>query len=160
MGIQIVMGVMMLCFFGTAPCSLIVLPVNRVLVANMPAANIMDYLPVVNIPTFAMCTSMANPATASATSAARAGLYTSAITSSTIAAQRSIKIFQDMVVAISLPLVPIRARFSGLTASSSMAAAILSTSTIAKSVVANSGLKVAAIGTLRTAFPPYSAGQP
>lgn len=60
----------MLCSFGTAPCSLVVLPANRTLSAKMPAANIMDYKPVVNLPTFAMCTSMANPATAAATSAA------------------------------------------------------------------------------------------
>jgi hypothetical protein len=70
MGIQVVMGAMMLCTFGTAPCSLIVLPTNKVMAANMPAANIMDYKPVVNIPSFVMCTSMSNPATASATSAA------------------------------------------------------------------------------------------
>jgi len=70
MGFQVVMGAMMMCSFGTAPCSLIVLPTNKTLVGNMPAANIMDYKPVVNIPTFAMCTSMSNPATASATSAA------------------------------------------------------------------------------------------
>ena len=70
MGVQTVMGAMMLCSFGTAPCSLVVLPANRTLSVKMPAANIMDYKPVVNLPTFAMCTSMANPATASATSAA------------------------------------------------------------------------------------------
>jgi hypothetical protein len=70
MGFQVVTGALMLCSFGAAPCSLIVLPTNKVLASFLPAANIMDYKPVVNIPTFAMCTSMANPATASATSAA------------------------------------------------------------------------------------------
>lgn len=57
------MGAMCLCSFGTAPCSLLVLPANRTLSANMPAANIMDNKPVVNLPTFAMCNSVANPAT-------------------------------------------------------------------------------------------------
>ena len=70
MGFQVVNGAMMLCSFGTAPGSLIVLPANRVMAANMPAANIMDYKPYVNIPGFVMCISMANPAVASATAAA------------------------------------------------------------------------------------------
>jgi len=63
MGVQTVMGAMCLCSFGTAPCSLLVLPANRTLSAKMPAANIMDNKPVVNLPTFAMCNSVANPAT-------------------------------------------------------------------------------------------------
>ncbi len=70
MGFQVVMGASMLCSFGTAPGSLIVLPKNNVIAGVMPAANIMDYMPVVNIPPFAMCTSLANPAVASATTAA------------------------------------------------------------------------------------------
>jgi len=70
MSFQVVMGASMLCTFGTAPVSLIVLPKNKVLGGVMPAANIMDYVPFVNILPFAMCTSMANPTVASATSAA------------------------------------------------------------------------------------------
>ncbi|MNP66866.1 hypothetical protein D3C76_1626270 [compost metagenome] len=46
------------------------LPVNRTLTAGMPAANIMDYIPLVNIPTFGMCQSLANPTVAAATAAA------------------------------------------------------------------------------------------
>jgi hypothetical protein len=42
---------------------LIVLPVNRVMVGGVPAANIMDYKPFVNIPTFGVCNSILNPAT-------------------------------------------------------------------------------------------------
>jgi Domain of unknown function (DUF4280) len=85
MGIQVVNGAMMLCTFGTAPASLIVLPANMVNAANLPAANIMDYKPFVNIPPFAMCTSMANPAVAAATSAASGVLTPQACTPTTAA---------------------------------------------------------------------------
>ena len=67
---QVVMGAMMQCSFGVAPSSLIVLPVNRVVVENMLAANIMDFKPVVNIPPFGMCNAPTNPAVIAATSAA------------------------------------------------------------------------------------------
>ncbi len=67
---QVVMGAMIQCSFGAAPSVLVVLPTNRVLVGNMPAANIMDHVPVVNIPTFGMCTTQSNPAVAAATAAA------------------------------------------------------------------------------------------
>jgi len=67
---QVVMGAMIHCSFGVFPAALIVLPTNRVLVGNMPAANINDHLPFVNIPGFGMCTSPANPAVVSATAAA------------------------------------------------------------------------------------------
>lgn len=67
---QVVNGAMMQCSFGVAPVSLIVLPVNRVMVNNQPAANIMDFKPVANIPPFGMCSAPANPAFIAATSAA------------------------------------------------------------------------------------------
>ncbi len=67
---QVCMGAMMTCSFGTAPSSLVVLPTNRVMTNNMPDANIMDHIPMVNILPFAMCTSLANPTVASATAAA------------------------------------------------------------------------------------------
>ena len=70
MGQQVVMGAMLQCSFGVAPSSLMVLPANRVMVNNMPAANIMDNKPMANIPPFAMCQSMANPTVAAATAAA------------------------------------------------------------------------------------------
>jgi hypothetical protein len=59
-----------MCSFGAAPTSLVVLPLNRVLTSSMPAANIMDHVPMLNIPTFAMCLSPSNPVVAAATAAA------------------------------------------------------------------------------------------
>lgn len=59
-----------MCSFGTAPSSLVVLPANRVMSSNMPDANIMDHVPMLNIMPFAMCTSLANPQVAAATAAA------------------------------------------------------------------------------------------
>lgn len=63
-------GAMLKCSFGLAPSSMVVLPVNRVMTVNQPAANIMDNKPMVNILPFGMCQSMANPTVASATAAA------------------------------------------------------------------------------------------
>ena len=85
MGFQVVNGAQMLCSFGTAPVALMVAPANKVMAANQPAANIMDYKPNVNILPFAMCTSMANPAVASATSAASGVLTPQACTPMTAA---------------------------------------------------------------------------
>jgi len=59
---QVNMGAMMACSFGSAPASLIVLPVNRTNAEGPPAANIMDFKPIVNIPTFTMCSAPTNPA--------------------------------------------------------------------------------------------------
>lgn len=67
---QVVNGAMLQCSFGAAPSSLVVLPTNMVNVGGVPAANIMDHKPMVNIMTFGMCSSIANPTVASATSAA------------------------------------------------------------------------------------------
>ena len=69
MGQQVCMGATIKCSFGMAPSSLMVLPTNRVL-TQTPDANIMDNIPMVNILPFGTCQSLANPAVASATSAA------------------------------------------------------------------------------------------
>lgn len=61
---------MMQCSFGMAPAVLNVLPTRRVMVEGRPAAAITDIAPMVNIPPFGMCTSLANPTVASATAAA------------------------------------------------------------------------------------------
>lgn len=67
---QVCMGAMLKCSMGLAPSSLVVLPVNRVMTSNVPAANIMDNKPMVNIMPFGMCQSPANPTVAAATAAA------------------------------------------------------------------------------------------
>jgi len=55
----------MMCSFGMAPSSLIVLPINRVNTNMVPDANIMDHVPITNIPPFGMCITPSNPAVAS-----------------------------------------------------------------------------------------------
>jgi hypothetical protein len=64
------MGASMMCSFGMAPSSLVVLPTNKVLTSEVPDANIMDHIPMTNIMPFGMCMSPANPVVASATAAA------------------------------------------------------------------------------------------
>ena len=70
MPIQVVNNAVLMCSFGVAPSSLGVLPVNRVMSGNQPAANIMDHKPMVNIRPFGVCSSIANPTVATATTAA------------------------------------------------------------------------------------------
>ncbi|GFM50314.1 DUF4280 domain-containing protein [Pseudomonas cichorii] len=67
---QVCAGATLQCSFGAAPTVLNVLPTNRVLTSSMPAATIMDHIPLVNIPTFGMCMSTANPMVIAATAAA------------------------------------------------------------------------------------------
>ncbi|MDR1292758.1 MAG: DUF4280 domain-containing protein [Clostridiales Family XIII bacterium] len=62
-------GASMFCSFGLAPSTLNVTSNLKVLTSK-PAATIMDFRPMVNIPPFGMCTSLANPMVASATAAA------------------------------------------------------------------------------------------
>ena len=68
---QVCHGALLRCSMGLAPSSLVVLPVNRVLTSHVPAANIMDHQPMLNILPFGMCRSLANPVVASATAAAQ-----------------------------------------------------------------------------------------
>jgi hypothetical protein len=68
--LQVTNGAMLQCSMGIAPSSLVVLPTNRTLAGNQPAANIQDHLPMVNIMPFVMCMSLANPVVAAATAAA------------------------------------------------------------------------------------------
>jgi len=70
MPMQVCMGASMMCTFGAAPSSLVVLPTNRVLTNQVPDANIMDHIPLVNIMPFGVCMSPSNPTVAAATAAA------------------------------------------------------------------------------------------
>ena len=69
MAMQVCMGAMMQCSQGVAPSSLVPTP-KTVMTSNMIAANILDHIPIVNIPPFGMCRSPANPMVAAATAAA------------------------------------------------------------------------------------------
>ncbi len=69
MAMQACMGAVMQCTFGAAPSSLIPTP-KTVMTSNMVAANILDHIPIMNIPPFGVCNSMANPMVAAATAAA------------------------------------------------------------------------------------------
>lgn len=66
---SVVMGAGLACSFGMAPSSMLVSR-PTVLIEGRPAATIADIAPVINIPPFGMCQSLANPAVAAATSAA------------------------------------------------------------------------------------------
>jgi hypothetical protein len=69
MAMQVCMGAMMMCSFGAAPSTLVVLPENKTLTGT-PAATIMDNKPIVNIPPFGTCSAPTNPVVITATAAA------------------------------------------------------------------------------------------
>lgn len=78
MPIQVVNGAQLLCTMSLGtPSTLVVLPTNRVNSGNQPAANIMDFVPMLNIPPFPTCFAPANPTVIAAT-AAKAGVATPA----------------------------------------------------------------------------------
>ncbi len=59
----------MMCSFGVAPSVFNATP-KMISSSYMQVGNIMDNIPITNIPPFGMCTSLANPTVAAATSAA------------------------------------------------------------------------------------------
>ena len=59
-----------MCTMGTAPAPLKVTSQSKVLAEGKPAATIQDAAAMTNVGPFGMCTSLANPAVASATAAA------------------------------------------------------------------------------------------
>ena len=59
----------MVCTMGTGNAMLVVLPERRILLDGQPQANIMDHKSMTNIPSFGLCTSLANPVVAAATAA-------------------------------------------------------------------------------------------
>ncbi len=58
------------CSFGTAPAAVSVMPMSQASATEMPVLTTAMIVPMTNIPPFAMCTSLANPQVAAATSAA------------------------------------------------------------------------------------------
>jgi uncharacterized Zn-binding protein involved in type VI secretion len=58
------------CSMGSSPAALGVTSQADVLGGGLPLATIEDFAPIVNIPTFGMCFSLANPEVAAATAAA------------------------------------------------------------------------------------------
>lgn len=71
-----VLGTPMFCTFGVAPSALIVEPTG-VFANDLPVASIMDFIPLVNIPPFALCSSPANPEVIALT-IAKLGVFTPA----------------------------------------------------------------------------------
>ena len=69
MGFQVCTGAIMTCTFGMAPSILDVLPDTGVF-CPLPAANIEDSIPILNIEPFVMCMSELNPEVIVATAAA------------------------------------------------------------------------------------------
>ena len=70
MGKFVCAGAMLQCSMGAAPTMLNVIDPTSPKVQGKPMANIMDNKPFVNVATFGMCRSLANPTVASATAAA------------------------------------------------------------------------------------------
>ena len=64
-------GATVTCTFGLAPGTLTVLPSSQVLVEGKPLATVTDSAGFVNVGPCGMCSSLANPAVASATAAAQ-----------------------------------------------------------------------------------------
>jgi len=63
-------GATLSCPFGAAPVPFNALPIPRVMVGGRPAGVLTDMAPIVNIPPFGTCCSLANPTVAAATAAA------------------------------------------------------------------------------------------
>lgn len=70
----VVSGAQLMCTMGSGPAKLTVLPTGQVQACGQPVACINDNKPMVNVPAFAMCKSLANPTVAAATSAAQGAL--------------------------------------------------------------------------------------
>ena len=70
MPIQVISTASLICTFGMAPSTLNVLPVTGVTCSKLPAATIMDHIPMTNIMPFGACITPSNPQVAAATAAA------------------------------------------------------------------------------------------
>lgn len=65
-----VQGAVCACSFGTAQVPLTVTSQQTVTICGSPAATLFDGAPVLNVPSFGMCSNPLNPAVAAATAAA------------------------------------------------------------------------------------------
>ncbi len=70
----VVNGAQMQCSFGSAPATLVVTPEKRTSGVKVPAATIMDYVPMKNVPPFGSCQTVSNPRVAAATAAPPPGV--------------------------------------------------------------------------------------
>lgn len=70
MPLLVVNNAQITCSCGTTPAALAVLPTEMHTGDEQPIATVMDFQPNVNIKPFGMCTTLANPQVAAATSAA------------------------------------------------------------------------------------------
>jgi hypothetical protein len=68
--LETVMTAQLRCSMGVASSQLVVTPINRTLINDHYAANIMDHIPLTNIMPFGMCACPANPTVIAATAAA------------------------------------------------------------------------------------------
>ncbi len=74
MPVYVTQGAMLKCSQGLAPSALSVVPVSAVTIEQSLVATINDFKPMMNVPPFGMCASLANPAVAAATAAAMGAL--------------------------------------------------------------------------------------
>jgi hypothetical protein len=73
MGPAVCNGATLVCPFGAAPSTFVVLPTKKTF-ATLPCATIMDHVSMMNVMPFGLCSSLANPTVAAATSAAMGAL--------------------------------------------------------------------------------------
>ena len=64
MSLLVTAGAMVRCAMGKVPMPLVVIPEGTPVTSGAPAATIMDFAPFVNIESFVVCSSPANPACA------------------------------------------------------------------------------------------------
>jgi hypothetical protein len=67
---MVINGAKLKCSQGTSPSTLTVLPVAGTSADEQPAATVNDFVPMVNVASFGMCQTEANPQVAAATAAA------------------------------------------------------------------------------------------
>ena len=70
MGVQTISTAPISCCMGTAPATLMSLPISFDLTMILPAATANDHIPFLNILPFGMCMTVGNPMVAAATAAA------------------------------------------------------------------------------------------